>query len=73
MTDSTIIGLLLTAMGALVTALVYIFKKGEKREKETQQLVKDALSAIHNNGVVTRNAEEVLKRVEKLLLNWRGH
>lgn len=73
MTNGEIIGLLLTAMGGLVTALVYIFKKGEKREKETQQLVKDALSAIHSNGVVTRNAEEVLKRVEALLKNWRAH
>lgn len=73
MTDSTIIGLLITAMGGLVTALVYLFKKGERREKETQQLVKDALSTIHDSNVVTRNADEVLKRVEKLLLNWRGH
>lgn len=73
MTDSTIIGLLITAMGGLVTALVYLFKKGERRERETQQLVKDALSTIHDSNVVTRNADEVLKRVEKLLLNWRGH
>lgn len=73
MNDTTIITLLITAITGLVTALVYIFKKGEKREKETQQLVKDALSAIHSNGVVTRNAEEVLKRVEALLKNWRAH
>lgn len=73
MTDATIITLLITALGGLVSALVYLFKKGEKREKETQQLVKDALSTIHDTSVVTKNAEEVLKRVEKLLLNWRAH
>lgn len=73
MTDSTIIGLLITAMGGLITALVYIFKKGEKREKETQQLVRDALNTIHENGSIVKDAGEVLRRVEKLLLNWRGH
>lgn len=73
MTNGQIIGLLLTAMGGLVTALVYIFKKNEKREEEMQQLVKDALNTIHNNGTFIKNADEVLKKVEKLLTNWRGH
>jgi sensor domain CHASE-containing protein len=69
MTESQTIALLITAVAGLVTAVVYLYKRGEKREKEMQALVKDALNTIKNNEAVG----EVLKRVEKLLTNWRGH
>jgi hypothetical protein len=69
MTESQTIALLITAVAGLVTAVVYMYKRGEKREKEMQALVKDALNTIKNNEAVG----EVLKRVEKLLTNWRGH
>jgi sensor domain CHASE-containing protein len=69
MTESQTIALLVTAVAGLVTAVVYLYKRGEKREKEMQALVKDALNTIKNNEAVG----EVLKRVEKLLNNWRGH
>jgi hypothetical protein len=73
MTNGQIIGLLVSAIIALCGAIVYIFKKGDKKEEEMQQLVKDALNTIHNNGTFIKNADEVLKKVEKLLTNWRGH
>jgi Na+-translocating ferredoxin:NAD+ oxidoreductase RnfG subunit len=73
MTDTTTIGLLITAVAGLTTALVYVFKKGENREKETQQMVKDVLNALRSNEGYIKNSDEVLKRVEKLLTNWRGH
>lgn len=69
MTESKTIALLITAIAGLVTTVVYLYKRGEKREKEMQNLVKDALNTIKNNEAVG----EVLKRVEKLLNNWRGH
>lgn len=69
MTDKTTIALLVSAIIALSGAIIYLYKRGEKREKEMQALVKDVLSAIKNNEAVG----EVLKRVEKLLTNWRGH
>lgn len=73
MTDNATIGLLITAIAALTTALVYVYKKGERREKEAQQMVKDVLNAIRSNETYIRSSDEVLKRVEKLLTNWRGH
>lgn len=69
MTDKTLISLLITAIVALSGAVVYLYKRSEKREKEMQMLVKDVLNTIKNNEAVG----EVLKRVEKLLTNWRGH
>jgi hypothetical protein len=69
MTEAQTIALLITAIASLVTAVIYLYKRGEKREKEMQALVKDALNTIKNNEAVG----EVLKRVEKLLTNWRGH
>lgn len=69
MTDTQTIALLIASNAGLVTAVVYLYKKGEKREKEMQNLVKDALNTIKNNNAVG----EVLKRVEQLLTNWRGH
>lgn len=69
MTDKTTIALLVSAIIALSGAIIYLYKRGEKREKEMQALVKDVLSTIKNNEAVG----EVLKRVEKLLTNWRGH
>lgn len=69
MTETQTIALLIAAIAGLVTAVVYLYKRGEKREKEMQALVKDALNTIKNNEAVG----EVLKRVEKLLNNWRGH
>lgn len=69
MPDTATIPLLITACTGLVAAVVYLYKRGEKREKEMQALIKDALNTIKNNEAVG----EVLKRVEKLLTNWRGH
>lgn len=69
MTDKTTIALLISAIVALSGAIIYLYKRGEKREKEMQVLVKDVMNTIKNNEVVG----EVLKRVEKLLTNWRGH
>lgn len=69
MTDKTTIALLVSAIIALSGAIIYLYKRGEKREKEMQALIKDVLSTIKNNEAVG----EVLKRVEKLLTNWRGH
>ena len=73
MDDKTLIATLITAIGGLVVAIVYMYKRSEKREKEVQQMVKDVLSTIHTNESFVRSADEVLKRVEKLLTNWRGH
>lgn len=73
MNDSTTIPLLITACTGLVAAVVYLYKRGEKREKEMQQVVKDVLNTIRQNESVVKGADEVLKRVEKLLTNWRGH
>lgn len=69
MNDKTTIALLVSAIIALSGAIIYLYKRGEKREKEMQALVKDVLNTIKNNEAVG----EVLKRVEKLLTNWRGH
>ena len=69
MTDKTTISLLVSAIIALSGAIIYLYKRGEKREKEMQALVKDVMNTIKNNEAVG----EVLKRVEKLLTNWRGH
>lgn len=69
MTDKTTIALLVSAIIALSGAIIYLYKRGEKREKEMQNLVKDVMNTIKNNEAVG----EVLKRVEKLLTNWRGH
>lgn len=69
MTDKTTIALLVSAIVALSGAIIYLYKRGEKREKEMQALVKDVMNTIKNNEAVG----EVLKRVEKLLTNWRGH
>lgn len=69
MNDKTTIALLVSAIIALSGAVVYLYKRSEKREKEMQALVKDVLNTIKNNEAVS----EVLKRVEKLLTNWRGH
>lgn len=69
MTDTATISLLVAAIVALSGAVVYLYKRIEKREKEMQALVKDVMNTIKNNEVVG----EVLKRVEKLLTNWRGH
>jgi hypothetical protein len=69
MTETQTIALLIAAIAGLVTAVVYLYKRGEKREKEMQVLIKDALNTIKNNEAVG----EVLKRVEALLKNWRGH
>lgn len=74
MTDNpTTISLLVTAIVGLVAAVVYLYKRGEKREKETQQMVKEVLNAIRNNESFVNNSGEVLRRVEALLTNWRGH
>jgi preprotein translocase subunit YajC len=69
MTDKATIALLVSAIVALSGAIIYLYKRGEKREKEMQALVKDVLNTIKNNEAVS----EVLKRGEKLLTNWRGH
>lgn len=69
MNDKNLISILITAIVALSGAIIYLYKRGEKREKEMQNLVKDVLNTIKNNEAVG----EVLKRVEGLLTNWRGH
>lgn len=73
MDDKSLIATLITAIIALVGAIVYMYKGAEKREKETQQMVKDVLNAIRSNESFINNSGEVLRRVEKLLTNWRGH
>lgn len=73
MDDKSTIALLITAVAALSGAVVYLYKRSEKREKEKQQLIRDVLNAINDNNSFVRGADEVLKRVEKLLTNWRGH
>lgn len=73
MNDNTTITLLITACTGLVAAVGYLYKRGEKREKEVQQMIKDVLNTIRANESVVREADEVLKRVEKLLTNWRAH
>lgn len=69
MNDKTTIALLVSAIIALSGAIIYLYKRGEKREKEMQALVKDVMNTIRDNEAVG----EVLSRVEKLLTNWRGH
>jgi len=69
MNDKTTIALLVSAIVALSGAIVYLYKRGEKREKEMQQVVKDVMKALKN----TDNLTEVLRKVEALLTNWRGH
>lgn len=73
MDDKSIIALLITAIVGLVSAVVYMYKKAERREKEMQQMVKDALNTIRKNEAVVKGGEDTLKRVERLLTNWRGH
>lgn len=73
MDDKSIIGLLITTIVGLVSAVVYLYKRAERREKEMQQMVKDALNTIRKNEAVVKGGEDTLKRVEKLLTNWRGH
>lgn len=73
MGDKSIIALLITAIVGLVSAVVYLYKRAEGREKEMQQMVKDALNTIRKNEAVVKGGEDTLKRVEKLLTNWRGH
>lgn len=69
MTDTTIISILLTANAALVTAIVYLFKKGEKRDREYRAMITDI---INKNNLITERTEKVLCRVEELLKNWRA-
>jgi sensor domain CHASE-containing protein len=73
MTETQTIALLITAIAGLVTAVVYLYKRGEKREKEMQQLVKDALNTIRSNETVINNTTGALTKVEALLKNWRAH
>lgn len=73
MTNAETTTLFVTAITGLSAAVVYLYKRGEKREKETQQMVKDVLNAIRSNESFINNSGEVLRRVEKLLTNWRGH
>lgn len=73
MDDKSLIATLITAIIALVGAIVYMYKGAEKREKETQQMVKDVLNALRSNEGYIRSSDDILKRVEKLLTNWRGH
>lgn len=73
MPDTSTIPLLITACAGLVAAVVYLYKRGERREKEMQQMVKDALNTLRKNEAVVKGGEDTLKRVEKLLTNWRGH
>lgn len=69
MTDTTIISILLTANAGLVTAIVYLFKKGEKRDREYRNMLTDL---INRNNLITERTEKVLCRVEELLKNWRA-
>ena len=69
MSDKALISLLIAAIVALSGAIVYLYKRGEKREKEMQLVVKDVMKALKN----TDNLTEVLRKVEALLTNWRGH
>lgn len=69
MTDTTIISILLTANAGLVTAIVYLFKKGEKRDREYRAMITDI---INKNNLITERTEKVLCRVEELLKNWRA-
>lgn len=69
MTDTTIISALLAAIAALVTAIVYLFKKGEKRDREYRSMITDL---IQKNNIITERTEKVLCRVEELLKNWRA-
>lgn len=73
MTDATIIPLLIAAVTGLSASVVYLYKRSEKREKEVQQMVRDVLNTILNSEAIVKNADDVLRRVEKLLTNWRGH
>lgn len=73
MTDTATISLLVTAITGLSVAVGYLYKRGEKREKETKEMVKEVLNAIHSNENYINNSGEVLRRVEQLLTNWRGH
>lgn len=60
---------LATAIIALVSAIVYLYKRGERREKEHITIIKDL---IHRNNILTERMEAVLYRVEELLKNWRA-
>lgn len=73
MNDKSIIALLITTIAGLVSAVVYLYKRAERREREMQDMVKDALNTIRKNEAVVKGGEDTLKRVEKLLTNWRGH
>lgn len=69
MTETAIIPVLLAAIAGLVTAIVYLFKRGEKRDREYRALITDL---IHKNNIITERTEKVLCRVEELLKNWRA-
>lgn len=69
MPDTAIIPVLLTAITGLVAAVVYLYKRGEKREKEHRIMITDL---IHKNNILTERMSKVLDRVEELLKNWRA-
>lgn len=69
MGDKSIIALLITAIVGLVSAVVYLYKRGERREKEHRATVNDL---INRNNIITERVEKVLTRVEELLKNWRA-
>jgi len=75
MTETNILSLLIAAIsglviaiGALVTAVVYMYKRNEKREANMHRLFVDCLNKCNN--LMQKNIE-MLDRVEKQA-NWRS-
>lgn len=75
MTNASMIGLLITAIsglviaiGSLVTAVVYMYKQNEKREREMHKQFIDCINA--SNNLIQKNIE-MLQRVEHQA-NWRS-
>lgn len=60
---------LATAIIALVSAVVYLYKRGERREREHRAMIVDL---ILKNNLLTERMEAALNRVEELLKNWRA-
>jgi hypothetical protein len=67
---SDLVKIFIGAIVALVGAIIWLVKTGRKDVVST---LKNNTRAIDNNDTSIRENTEVMKRVEKLLTNWRGH
>lgn len=67
--ETAIITMLITAIAAQSAAIVYLYKRGERREKEYIRMLSDL---INRNNLLTERMEKVLQKVEVLLTNWRA-